>query len=147
LTSGRPAIDAVLAEAEARCAAAGHPWTVRQRRVFEFALRAGRPVKAYDLIDALAREGSPAYPATVYRALAFLEEQGLVHRIGGLNAFVACTTQVHAHPPAFLVCERCGAVQELEAAETAARDAAAAEGFAPRAVSVEVRGLCRNCRG
>ncbi|HTI67005.1 MAG TPA: transcriptional repressor [Caulobacteraceae bacterium] len=138
---------AALAMAEARCLAAGERWTTPRRRVFELVMRTGGAVKAYDLIDALAREGAPAFPPTVYRALAMLEKCGLVHRIDGLNAFVVCTGAAHVCPPAFLLCERCGAVEEFDGAVTAAHDAAAAAGFAAREVSLEVRGLCRNCSG
>jgi Fe2+ or Zn2+ uptake regulation protein len=41
--------------------------------------------------------------------------------------------------------EGCEAVQELEAALGPVGDAAAAEGFAARTISLEVRGLCRAC--
>ena len=52
-------------------------------------------------------------PITIYRALDFLRENGLVHRIESRNAFIAC---VHNHdsgdPVVFLICEKCGAVGE-----------------------------------
>ena len=52
-------------------------------------------------------------PITVYRALDFLRDNGLVHRIESRNAFVACVNN-HGGDDlvVFLICERCGAVGE-----------------------------------
>ncbi|HST67704.1 MAG TPA: ATP-binding cassette domain-containing protein, partial [Mycobacteriales bacterium] len=60
-----------------------------------------------------AVRGARPAPITIYRALDFLREQGLVHRIESRNAFIAC---VHNHdsgdPVVFLICETCGTVGE-----------------------------------
>ena len=49
----------------------------------------------------------------VYRALSFLEQMGLIHRIESLNAFVACDTHDHKHTAGFLLCECCGQSEEI----------------------------------
>ena len=41
-------------------------------------------------VDRLAAEGFGHQPPVAYRALAFLTEHGLAHRIRRLNAFAAC---------------------------------------------------------
>lgn len=49
--------------------AAGQRWTPSRRRTYELLLRAGAPVKAYDLISSYAVAGEAvAKPPTVYRA-------------------------------------------------------------------------------
>src|ERR1019366_354132 len=54
-----------------------------------------------------------AGPITIYRALDFLREQGLVHRIESRNAFIACVqNHASADPVVFLICEQCGTVGE-----------------------------------
>src|SRR3954464_14172183 len=88
-------------------------------------------------------------PITVYRALDFLMENGLVHRIESRNAFLACA---HDHDAAamvaFLICERCGSVGEIPASPVAQglNDAARATGFAPKLSVVEITGTCAHCQ-
>jgi Fur family zinc uptake transcriptional regulator len=112
----RCAIDAI-AHAEAICAARKERLTAMRRRVLEALLASHQPLGAYELIDRLAGRGARPAPITVYRALEFLREQGLVHRIESRNAFIAC---VHNHesgdPVVFLICETCGAVGAASAA-------------------------------
>ena len=88
-------------------------------------------------------------PITVYRALDFLMENGLVHRIESRNAFLACA---HDHDEtsmvAFLICDRCGSVGEIPAAPVAQslNAAARATGFAPKLSVVEIAGTCAHCQ-
>jgi Fur family zinc uptake transcriptional regulator len=134
-----------LAAAERRVDDAGERLTPPRRRVLELLLESGQAVKAYDLM-ALYQPGAPAKPPTVYRALEFLERQGLVHRIQSLNAYVACR-RGEVHTAAFLICDCCGATTEVEpAAAKAMADQADRAGFALRAVTVEANGLCAACR-
>ena len=81
--------------------------------MLEALLASHAPLGAYELIDRLAVRGARPAPITIYRALDFLREQGLVHRIESRNAFIACV-QDHGSgdPVVFLICERCGAVGE-----------------------------------
>src|SRR5450759_3408148 len=92
-------------------------------------------IGAYEVIDELAKSMPRPAPITVYRALDFLIENGLVHRIESRNAFLACA---HDHDAgamvAFLICERCGSVGEIPAAPVAQslNAAARASGFSPK---------------
>lgn len=134
-----------MTRARTRCAEEGQRWTDPRNRVYELLLKAGAPVKAYDLMDAY-QEGRAAKPPTVYRALEFLEQFGLVHRIASLNAYVACGATGEGHAAAFLICDCCGRADEFEPGEVAAAVIAAGVlGFRPRAVALEVRGLCARC--
>lgn len=139
------AIAGRLAAAEALCAARGARLTDLRRDVLRLVLEAGEPVGAYALLDRLRPGGGK--PPTIYRALDFLLAQGLVHRVERLNAFVGCAEAGHDHPAQFLICTACGRVVELEA-EAVARGiaaAAAASGFIPRRITVEVEGNCASC--
>ena len=84
----------------------------------------------------------------MYRALDFLLENGLVHRIASLNAFVGCSHPEHAHQGQFLICRGCNAAIELEQAtiSDAIISSAAGVGFAVESQTVEVVGLCAGCR-
>jgi Fur family zinc uptake transcriptional regulator len=146
-TPNRTDVAAALEAAEQHCAAAGERWSPSRRRTYELLLRAGSPVKAYDLISSYAVEGEPvAKPPTVYRALDFLTEHGLVHRIESLNAFLACGADHHGHATEFLICDCCGRVEELDVGvDQAAFSAASARGFTPSRVVLEVHGACADC--
>ena len=93
-------------------------------------------------------ENRPA-PITIYRALDFLCENGLVHRIESRNAYVAC---VHNHDGddlvVFLICESCGAVGEAPgaAAAEALKASSRAAGFSPKSPLIEIAGICSHCR-
>jgi Fur family transcriptional regulator, zinc uptake regulator len=112
-------------------------------------LESHSPLGAYELIDRLAANGGRPAPITIYRALDFLREQGLVHRIESRNAFIAC---VHNHdttePVVFLICERCGAVGEAAGATVAQtiRTASLAAGFTPKTPVIEISGVCAHCK-
>lgn len=137
-----------LASAEAICHSRGARLTAVRRRVLELVWSGHRPVGAYDVLAALAPEGRPAAPPTVYRALDFLIEQGLIHRIASLNAFVGCAHPEAAHAGQFLICLGCREVSEFDdpaiTADVAAR--AASRGFTVSAQNLEVTGLCARCR-
>jgi Fur family transcriptional regulator, zinc uptake regulator len=138
-----------MAHAEALCAERGERLTPMRRRVLEILAASHKPLGAYEIVDAAAAHGPRPAPITVYRALDFLRENGLVHRIESRNAFVACGRN---HPSdalvAFLICDRCGAVGEAPAAAAAQSLAAAAQGagFAPNLSVIEITGTCSHCR-
>ena len=138
-----------LAQAEEICTARGQRLTPIRRQVLEALLGSHKPLGAYEIIGVLAtKDGRPA-PITIYRALDFLRENELVHRIESRNAFVAC---IHNHatgaPVVFLICEKCGTVGEAlsaAAAETL-RAAAKSAGFTPKTPVIEIAGICAHCR-
>ena len=140
------ALKAELIAAEARCAQADQRLTAPRRRVLELLLQSGQPVKAYDLIAAFGPDGAPAKPPTVYRALEFLERLGFAHRIESLNAYLACRHGPETHASAFLICDCCGAADEVEPvgadrlAELARRS-----GYQVDMVTVEAHGRCAAC--
>ena len=139
---------AAIAHAEELCAARAQRLTPMRRHVLQALLASHRPLGAYEILERLADPGHPA-PITVYRALDFLRDNGLVHRIESRNAFVAC---VHNHADndivVFFLCERCGAVGEAPGgalAETL-KASSRAVGFAPKSPVIEIAGICAHCR-
>src|SRR5215831_1865872 len=124
-----------IAHAEQVCRQKAQKLTSTRRQVLQALLASHRPLGAYEIIDALAREMPRPAPITVYRALDFLMANGLVHRIESRNAYLACA---HDHDEtamvAFLICDRCGSVAEIPAAPVAQslKAAARASGFTPK---------------
>ena len=132
--------------ADVRLTAEGERMTQSRLRVLELRLAAGEPVKAYDLIARFGEDGQPAKPPTVYRALEFLERKGLAHRIASISAYVACSVGDRAHAAAFLICDCCGATEEVTPPEDEAlARAAAAAGYVIERTTIEAHGRCPAC--
>ena len=137
-----------LQTAEELCRERGQRLTALRRKILELVWANHRPVGAYGLLEMMRAESGQVAPATVYRALDFLQEQGLVHRLASLNAFIGCAFPAAAHAGQFLICTSCQELAELDDRRVTAalRDSAAASGFAISHTTVEIQGLCPNCR-
>lgn len=118
-----------------------------RRRTLEILLEGHRALGAYEVLDRLAADGFGSQPPVAYRALDFLVENGLVHRIRRLNAFAACANPGERHLPAFFICEDCGTVAEapVEEVRRAMEAAAAGIGFRVSRMNVEAVGTCPAC--
>src|SRR3979411_1833151 len=145
---GRCTADAIE-HAERVCERRAQKFTPIRRQGVQALLSRHRPRGAYEVIDDLAKSMPRPAPITVYRALDFLMENGLVHRIESRNAYLACA---HDHDAAamgaFLICERGGPVGEIPAVPVAQglNAAARATGFAPKLSVVEITGTCAHCQ-
>lgn len=142
-------VSSALAEADTLCARQGVRLTTLRKRVLELVWQSHKPLGAYDILAVLSeQDGRRAAPPTVYRALDFLLENGLVHRIASLNAFIGCSHPEHPHQGQFLICRSCHTAIELEnaAVSDAIAAAAASVNFQAEAQTVEVVGICAPCR-
>jgi Fur family zinc uptake transcriptional regulator len=118
-------------------------------------LDAASPTGAYELLDRLRPTRRGAAPPTVYRALDFLLDQGLIHKVERLSAFVGCVAgctanpddETHTHAAQFLICRECGRVIEMQNHKVSAVLAQAAKeaGFSVSSATVEAEGLCSTC--
>ena len=145
-----PSADSIaraVLRAEAVCNARGRRFTDLRKHVYELILADGGAVKAYDLLDRLKPEKGSPKPPTVYRALDFLSDLGLVHRVEALNAYIACDPldckDGHpGHVAEFFICECCESVQERH---TETERVAAPEGFTVGRSVIEHYGICTHC--
>ena len=129
------------------CAERSLRLTPLRERVLRLVARAERPVKAYDLMELVKGGKGAAAPPTVYRTLDFLLENGFIHKLESINAFVACHQPRKPHSVPFLICNSCGLAVEMED-ERATRilsEQALALGFRPQAQTLEVHGRCAQC--
>jgi Fur family zinc uptake transcriptional regulator len=136
-----------LVEAEGLCVQRRVNLTPVRRLVLAMLLESGRPTRAYDILPRL-RSDRTAKPPTLYRALDFLIEAGLVHRVESLNAYVPCGHWGHVHSAVLLICDGCGICTELHAEKCMLRlvQDAGSVAFAMRTAVIEARGLCQNCQ-
>jgi Fur family transcriptional regulator, zinc uptake regulator len=142
---GKGAVDAALA----LCRRNKISLTPGRRRILEILAREGRPLGAYEMIDKVGEAtGKRPAPISIYRALDFLLENSLIHRLASRNAYLAC---LHGHkaqePIIFLICEACGSVVETTspAIRGALSELVTEAEFSPRAQVMEVAGRCRSC--
>lgn len=126
--------------------------TAARRRVLDIMKREGRLLGAYDLIELLTAEtGKRVAPISVYRALDYLRDHGLVHRLASRNAYMACGhthRHDHAETVIFLICDQCKSVSEATSARVHAdlSEVAKKAGFAAKAEMVEITGTCAACQ-
>ncbi len=141
-------VKTALATAARLCTKRGVRLTPLRQRVLELVWRGHAPVRAYDLLPRLSKKSTPAAPPTVYRALAFLLDQGLIHRIESLNAYVGCMHPEGTHGGQFLICGDCGAAAEVHDPRVDAAVARRAKelGFAVRRKTIEIEGVCPPCQ-
>ena len=130
------------------CEEKGARFTHLREKVYELLLRRDGAVGAYELLDELKLTEANAKPATVYRALDFLLEFGLIHRLESTNAFVACHHFDCNHPVQFLICDACGLVKEIQSSglkETLDKQAQS-HGFTVTKQTIEAHGTCSACK-
>lgn len=140
-------VSTLLAQAERLCASRKQRFTELRRHVLELVCSNQQPVGAYALLDVLRSEGRSAAPPTVYRALDFLQQQGLVHRLVTNNTYIACAHPDKSHEGVFLVCNGCGCTQEIHSPDILhmLQSSGSDFKFQVQHAAVEATGLCQRC--
>ena len=141
--------------AEQLCQERGLRLTDQRRAVLEVLCASHVPASAYVILDRLNRvreeKGeSMLAPISIYRALDFLLEHGIIHRIESRNAYIACSHCIEGHGDVivFLLCDECGRASEFqsEALSGLVDTIAARASFAANAPVLEIRGRCADCK-
>jgi Fur family zinc uptake transcriptional regulator len=137
----------LLSEAKALCSKRNTRLTRRRLQVLEILLQSHQPMGAYEILaDLNAAQGKAAIaPPIVYRALEFLLDEGLAHRIESKNAYICCVHPGHQCAAQFLICRGCEKVAELEKRDFELLSDAARLGFMVDSSVVEITGHCANC--
>ncbi len=145
--SSRSKLDDLLDRADALCRQRRVRLTPHRRTVLKLLCASEQPLSAYEILDQLRTTLKNPAPPTVYRALDFLLEQGLAHRLESLHAFIGCTHPEHPHVSQFLICSHCGGVDEMcsETMANCLRTTEQVKGFQTRRPVVELLGTCAQC--
>ena len=138
----------VLDRAEALCQERGKRLTDQRKTVLRLLCVSEKPLSAYELLDRMRDVMKNPTPPVVYRALDFLLEEGLVHKLESLHAYIGCTHPDHPHASQFLICDDCGEVAEVEDPSIAKSLKAAGQsvGFSTKRPIVELLGTCAQCK-
>ncbi|MEZ5919368.1 MAG: Fur family transcriptional regulator [Alphaproteobacteria bacterium] len=118
-------------------------------RVYVMEIIAGstKPLTAYEILDTLGEKLKKPKPPTVYRALDFLVEHGLIHRIESINSYILCEEN-HKHSGSqFIICDSCGHAKEIHFCHLPKEleSRISGEGFAMAYWNVEIHGRCSKC--
>ena len=119
--------------------------TPLRQKVFEILIRGHKPLGAYEILDVLSKEGFSSSPPIAYRVLDFLIEKGLVHKIQGLNSFIACAYAGCAQIPAFVICRKCDNVAEIKGEKNFPKAPPVALDFKIENAMIEILGMCSTC--
>lgn len=136
----------------------GVRFTSLRQQIYKLILQANKPIGAYDLITLLQQarlsntsqtsSNKNVAPPTVYRSLEFLLNEGLIHQLTSINAFIPCCHPRAAHTAAFLICDRCLRVQECSSLPVQEMMSFAEQdmGFSVTNSVIELSGTCQACQ-
>jgi Fur family zinc uptake transcriptional regulator len=136
-----------LARAEQVCNDGALRLTPTRRKVLELIWQSHKPIKAYDLLGQLSTGEHVEKPPTVYRALDFLLENHLIHKIESNNAYIGCEIEHNALDSKFFVCDKCHEVKEVHEPKLnkALQDTSNKQGFIANQTTIEIHGTCAWC--
>jgi Fur family transcriptional regulator, zinc uptake regulator len=126
---------------------AGGRLTRTRKLVAMVVATAAAPLSAYDIKDAVHRQGERIDVVSVYRILDVLDHLKLINRVPTTQqVFRADPEDSCSHHPVF-ICNTCGSAQELpwHGAHQLMQEMAAVGQVTVTALSVELRGQCRQC--
>lgn len=137
----------LLSKAETYCLIKGHRFTEPRAQVLQILLRHQKPMTAYEVLDKLAVMMKDPKPPTVYRAIKFWHEQGFIHCIDSLNAYIACQHEHHIGQAQFLICNNCDYIKELHQSTHLENlmQAADENQFTAKQITIEIKGNCSDC--
>jgi Fur family zinc uptake transcriptional regulator len=143
-------VDTALKAAQSYCQNHAEKFSGMREAVFRAVWTSHKPIGAYDILDQLSRAetGKRLAPPTVYRALEFLLEHRLIHRINSLNAFVGCS-EPGCHPNSqFLICQNCKLAIEIDdqTLHKPLNNLINNQQFSNVTVHLELLGLCPKCQ-
>lgn len=144
---GKAEIAKLVKQTENICREKGIRFTEPRQHVLEIIAAAKKPMGAYDVLEALGKYMDDPKPPTAYRAIEFLVEQGIIHRIESLNAYILCGTDHKHNGSQFMVCDSCGTVVEAHICHVPDDLAKRAkeEGFTLSRWDAELHGTCKDC--
>jgi Fur family zinc uptake transcriptional regulator len=142
-------IDNAINHVRSICLEKGVRFTRLREQVFTLICNSHHALGAYDLIALLASaSGKNIAPPTVYRALDFLLDIGIIHRINSLNAYISCLHPSTDHTCYFLICTHCHRISDCTDANLSAHIVQLGNDnhFTINKQLLEFLGLCQECQ-
>lgn len=122
-------------------------FTNLRQKIYLIILQKHQPFKAYDILKILQKEDSSAKPATVYRALDFLLENKLIHKLHISNSYIPCHHPLEHKRCSFLICNKCNEVKQYCSKDLNNKidEMGLKNNFQIEDTAVEIRGICNLC--
>lgn len=143
-------IKKVMESARIICVSKGVKLTQLREHVLRLILLHGKPLGAYAIMDMLeaTSDRERVAPPTVYRALDFLLEYRLIHKIHSLNAYLGNTNPRPDHSSVILICAKCGNAEEVpnNTIQQAINLSASQHRFLVEKQVIEITGRCSRCK-
>ena len=141
-------INAALHIANDLCAEKNLRMTPTRESVLRLLWQSHKPLGAYQVKEQLAELlNKHIAPPTVYRAIEFLLQLGLIHRIPSQNAYVGCPFPNSEHSNLFMICNQCGSAAEIadNSINSMLQRASDKVNFILQSQCLELFGLCPQC--
>lgn len=137
----------ILKKIGSYCEEKGIRFTEPRRLVLEVIAASEKPLGAYDILAQMGKHVSNPKPPTVYRAIEFLTEHQIIHRIESLNAYILCQSDHRHEGSQFMICDDCGSVSEAHICDlpTPLASKIKQKGFNLSRWDVELHGTCKDC--
>ena len=121
--------------------------TTLRKKILEIIINHQKPIKAYDIIDALHKEGYSDKPTIVYRILNLFLQQKIIHKLNTTNEFIICTDNYEKHNCYFLICTNCNNAQEIcnSKLDQKLENIAIENNFIAINNVIEIEGICEDC--
>ena len=136
-----------LARANKICTEKQVRLTPIRSKVLELIWQSHKPIKAYDLLAQLSNHNHIEKPPTVYRALEFLLDNQLIHKIESSNTYIGCEFDHKCGDTQFFICDQCDEVKEVQESklDQTLLETSQKQGFIPHQTHVEIHGICAQC--
>jgi len=134
---------ALIKQASDYCEQNKYRLTEPRLQVLKIIASSVKPLGAYEILDKLSKTIKNPKPPTAYRAIDFWQEQGFIHRIESINAYVSCEAGHRHQGSQFMICDDCGA--HLCDLPKPLKDSTIKNTFTPSRWSFEIHGQCAKC--
>ena len=140
-------IKTLISRAESICSERKCRLTPIRKKVLSIIWQSQKPIKAYDILAKLSTSEHVEKPPTVYRALQFLLDNHLIHRIESSNGYIGCELDHEGLDSKFFICDECKQVAEVDESKLnrILSELSKKQGFAPNHINIEIHGKCANC--
>ena len=138
---------ALIKQASDYCEQNKYRLTEPRLQVLKIIASSVKPLGAYEILDKLGQTIKNPKPPTAYRAIDFWQEQGFIHRIESINAYVSCEAGHRHQGSQFMICDQCGFATEIHMCHLpdSIQKAASDVQFVINFWNLELNGQCRDC--
>ena len=138
-------LDKLIENAAGVANRAGTRLTAIRQHVYACLIKADEPLGAYEILEHLDGVGC-SKPPTVYRALDWLLELGLIRKVASISKFIALPQGQTFEPVAVMMCRKCGKAEVLHSTAGIDRivEAAKSQGLEKVQATLEIVGECKS---